>query len=58
MQQKHSSLTNLLNEDLLARNYFNKLPDYVKDHIKTREQNVNTFENLKDFAENLLRGDC
>lgn len=55
---KYSGLDELLDCEAEAKNYFNKLPDYVRQHIQTREQNVNSFDSLKDYAENLLRGDC
>lgn len=40
-----------------AKQYFDALPDYVRDQISSRAQNVNSLESLKDYAENLLRGD-
>ncbi len=55
---KYSSLQNLIQNDAQALAYYNDLPDYVKDHMKTRSQNINSFESLQDYAENLLRGDC
>lgn len=54
---KYSGLSELIKNDQEAKMYFNELPDYVKEHIETREGNVNSFESLRDYAENLLRGD-
>lgn len=58
LKRKYSGLNELLDAEQDAKSYFTKLPDYVKEHIRTREQNVNSFDSLKDYAENLLRGDC
>ena len=45
MGQKYASLDALLAEDSQAKS------------ISQRGGNVNSFESLKDYAENLLRGD-
>lgn len=55
--QKYSDMYELLQNDLKARQYFDKLPDYVRDQISTRSNGVNSFESLRDYAENLTRGD-
>lgn len=47
----------LFKSDLEAKQYFNKLPDYVRNQISTRANGVNSLESLKDYAGNLLRGD-
>jgi len=57
MTQKYNDLQSLLSADGQAREFYSSLPDYVKDHISTRAQNVNTYKSLRDYAENLLRGD-
>ncbi len=57
MEPKYSSLYALFEEDAEARRYFDELPDYVRDHIKSRADNVNSIDSLRDYAENLLRGD-
>jgi hypothetical protein len=57
IDMKYHDLTELLEKDLQAKIYFNKLPDYVRDQIRTRSGNVNSFDSLKDYAENLTRGD-
>lgn len=54
---KYPDLQTLLAEEPEAGQYYNKLPDYVKQQISTRAQSVNSFESLRDYAENLLRGD-
>lgn len=55
MEYKNMNL--LLEEEPEARQYFDSLPDYVRSQIQTRAQNVNSFESLRDYAENLTRGD-
>ena len=37
--------------------FFDTLPDYIREQMETRAQGVNSLESLKDYAENLLRGD-
>jgi hypothetical protein len=54
---KYPSMYELLDDSGEAREYFDGLPDYVRDQIGQRAQNVNSFESLRDYAENLLRGD-
>ena len=54
---KYPDLQALLADAPEATQYFDTLPDYVKDQIRTRPQGVNSFESLQDYAENLLRGD-
>ena len=57
MPLKYNDLQTLINNDTEAMKYFNSLPDYVKEQISTRGNNVNSFASLKDYVENLLRGD-
>ena len=54
---KYPNLDALLRADSEASAYFRSLPDYVRDQISTRSSGVNSFESLKDYAENLTRGD-
>ena len=54
---KYSDLYELLNDQPEAKQYFDTLPDYVKEQICTRAQGVNSLESLEHYAENLLRGD-
>ncbi len=55
--RKYPNMYELFQNDPQAKQYFDKLPDYVRDQISTRADGVNSFESLKDYAENLLRGD-
>ncbi|MCD8355469.1 MAG: hypothetical protein LUE11_02700 [Clostridia bacterium] len=54
---KYPDLYALLADAPEAKQYFEKLPDYVREQIGTRAEGVNSFESLRDYADNLLRGD-
>ena len=53
----YRNLYALLQNDPNAKHYFDTLPDYVREQIRTRSSGVNSFASLKDFAQNLTRGD-
>ena len=55
--KQYPDLYALLQKESKARRYFDDLPDYVRDQISTRAGNVNSFSSLRDYAENLLRGE-
>ncbi len=57
MGPKFDNMYLLFEGDPEARRYFEDLPDYVRDQIKSRADNVNSIDSLRDYAENLLRGD-
>ncbi len=54
---KYADLNALLQQDSQAKAYFNALPDYVQSQISTRSSHVNSLDSLRDYAENLTRGD-
>lgn len=54
---KYNDMYALFESDKWAKKYFDSLPAYVRDQINTRAGNVNSFASLRDYAENLLRGD-
>jgi len=54
---KYSDLNQLLQSESEAADYYRSLPDYVREQISARPGGVNSFESLKDYAENLTRGD-
>lgn len=54
---KYPDLSALLRGEPEARQFFNQLPDYVQSQIMTRSNGVNSLSSLKDYAENLTRGD-
>lgn len=53
----YSGLDELLCGDPAAKDYFSTLPDYVREQISSRGGNVNSLASLRDYAENLTRGD-
>ncbi|WMI82079.1 hypothetical protein [Anaerotignum sp. MB30-C6] len=55
--KKYPDMYELFKDDTTAKKYFDKLPEYVQEQISTRANGVNSFASLKDYAENLLRGD-
>lgn len=55
--QSFSGLEALLRKNEAASRYYLSLPDYVRDQIKTRADSINSLDSLKDYAENLTRGD-
>ena len=54
---KYASLDQLLEQDAEARAYFERLPEFAREQIRTRASSVNSYESLADYADNLLRGD-
>jgi len=54
---KYSGLTKLLESEPAAQKYYDELPEFVREQIGTRKHHINSFESLRDYAENLLRGD-
>ncbi|MDF1494652.1 hypothetical protein [Caproiciproducens sp. CPB-2] len=57
MKGKYSGLYELIEEDSEAGEYFDNLPEYVQESISAREENINSFASLRDYAENLMRDD-
>ena len=53
----YSDLNTLLGAEPEARHYFDTLPVYAREQISARASSVNSFASLKDYAQNLLRGD-
>ncbi len=54
---KYSGLNDLLRDNKEASAFFASLPDYVKDGISKRADNINSFASLKTYANNLTQGD-
>lgn len=57
MNREYADMYALFRHDHKAEAYFESLPDYVRDRISYRTKNMNTFEDLRNYADNLLRGD-
>lgn len=47
----------LLNKSHDAKEFFNSLPDYVQDMIEQRSDSVQSMDELRRYADNLLSGD-
>lgn len=54
---QYRDLYSLMAEEPEAKQYFDTLPDYVRDQISTRPKGVNDFVSLQSYAEKLLAGD-
>ena len=57
MEQKYADLQSLIFHCAGARQYFASLPDYAQEMIQDRSQAICTEEDLRHYADNLLRGD-
>lgn len=57
MEPKYKSMYAMFERNPQAKQYFDALPDYVREQISTRANSVNSYSGLRDYAENLLRGD-
>lgn len=55
--QHYPDLNVLLRSEPDAKHYFDTLPDYAQEMISSRAEGVNSFASLKDYAQNILRGD-
>lgn len=56
-KKKYSDLNALLAADPEAAKLFGQIPQYAKDQIMERAENVNSIESLSDYIDNVLRGD-
>ncbi len=57
METKYSNMYAMFEQDQNAKRYFEDLPGYVQEQISSRSDSVNSYSGLRDYAENLLRGD-
>ncbi len=57
MNKTYPDLDALLQDDKRAKKYYDNLPDYVKEQINTRKDNINSVLSLVDYAQNLTQGD-
>ena len=53
----YHNLTELLAVNRTAHAYFDDLPQYVREMIVSRGENVHSPSELQGYAEKLLRGD-
>lgn len=60
MQQNsktYRDMFTLMREDPQAKAFFEELPAPVRQQMSTRAFRVNSFESMRDYADNLTRGD-
>ncbi len=57
MNKKYKDLFQLVEESPSAHSLYKSLPDYVKDSILERADNIQTEDALCRYADNLLSGD-
>ena len=55
--RKYENLGDLLQQNPAARRFFDTLPDYVRETIEERGDNIRYDRDLRGYAEKLLRGD-
>ncbi|WRS28307.1 hypothetical protein U6B65_04020 [Oscillospiraceae bacterium MB08-C2-2] len=53
----YPDMNQLFAQEPEAKQFFDKLPENVREQISTRADGVNSFESLRHYADNLLRGD-
>lgn len=55
--KKYDNLNDLLQQNSAARHFFDSMPDYVRETIEERGDNIRYERDLQGYAEKLLRGD-
>ena len=56
MGYNHISFTTLMESDSKACDYYNSLPEHIKEKIKSGGDNIDSYESLKNYAQILLNG--
>lgn len=57
MDRKYNGLDDLLKHNSRANDYFASLPDYVRGTIQERGGNIQSEDDLRQYAENLVRNE-
>jgi len=57
VHKKYPNLKALLEDDRSAYDYFATLPQYVREHIAERSDEVNSMDSLHSHVENATKGD-
>ena len=57
MAKKYANLKALLADDPEAYRYFSTLPEYVREHVAVRSNEVNSFDSLRSHVDNATKGD-
>ena len=55
--KRYDDLGEMLKGDPEIFDYFSSLPSYARSIIARRSGNVHSFEELKNYADNVLAGD-
>jgi len=53
---EYADLQAMIFQDGNARQYYNELPEYIRDELSSRGDDLTTFDSLKRHAETLLEG--
>lgn len=57
MDRRYNGLDDLLKQNSRANDYFASLPDYVQGTIRERGDNIQSEDDLRQYAENLVRNE-
>ena len=55
MGMTHINLTTLMECNAKACEYYNSLPEHVKEKIKASGNDIDSFDSLKNYVHNLLQ---
>lgn len=58
MDNNYHDLYQMIQQSSKAKEYYESLPQYVQEAMAPRADSINSFDSLRDYAENLTRGDC
>ena len=50
---EYRDLQGLIFQNADARQYYNELPKQIRDQLKPHSKNINSFEVLQEYVENL-----
>lgn len=54
----HKSLSQFLENNYEARNYFDTLPEFVRETLMQAKGDITDVEELKRCAQNICKSDC
>lgn len=57
MERQYLDLYSLFRHNPVAESYFQDLPNDVQDQIRTRRQQVNSFDDLQNYAGYIMKGE-
>lgn len=56
--KQYADMYELFKDDATAKQYFDGLPVKIREQVNTQANRMNSYQNLKGYAEDLLRGDA